>query len=81
LIMVHMEGNVWKGVIGIVVLFILSFTSQSVNAQSYVDEEIKLSKLTVSAFECSIVAPDQTESYRRILVTDWVRRQRFELAI
>jgi hypothetical protein len=76
-----MEGNVWKGVIGIVVLFILSFTSQSVNAQSYVDEEIKLSKLTVSAFECSIVAPDQTESYRRILVTDWVRRQRFELAI
>ena len=79
--MVHMEGNVWKGVIGIVVLFILSFTSQSVNAQSYVDEEIKLSKLTVSAFECSIVAPDQTESYRRILVTDWVRRQRFELAI
>ena len=71
----------WKGVIGIVVLFILSFTSQSVNAQSYVDEEIKLSKLTVSAFECSIVAPDQTESYRRILVTDWVRRQRFELAI
>jgi len=72
---------VWKGVIGIVVLFILSFTSQSVNAQSYVDEEIKLSKLTVSAFECSIVAPDQTESYRRILVTDWVRRQRFELAI
>ena len=81
MIMVHMEGNVWKGVIGIVVLFILSFTSQSVNAQSYVDEEIKLSKLTVSAFECSIVAPDQTESYRRILVTDWVRRQRFELAI
>ena len=43
---------------------VLSFTSSHVNAQSNVDEEIRLSKMTVSAFECSIVAPDQTESQR-----------------
>ena len=43
---------------------VLSFTCAHVNAQSRVDEEIRLSKLAVSAFECSIVAPDQTESQR-----------------
>jgi len=43
---------------------VLSFTSSHVNAQSNVDEEIRLSKLAVSAFECSIVAPDQAESQR-----------------
>ncbi len=42
----------------------LSLTCAHVNAQSHVDEEIGLSKLAVSAFECSIVAPDQTESQR-----------------
>jgi hypothetical protein len=43
---------------------VLSFMCAHVNAQSRVDEEIRLSKLAVSAFECSIVAPDQTESQR-----------------
>jgi hypothetical protein len=39
-------------------------------------------KLDLSDFllaEIAVVDPDG--SYRRILVTDWVRRQRFELAI
>ena len=43
---------------------VLSFTSSHVSAQSNVDEEIRLSKLAVSAFECSIVAPDQKELQR-----------------
>ena len=48
-----------------IVFFLITITSsEDVNAQSNVDEEIRLSKLTVSAFECSIVAPDQKESQR-----------------
>ena len=47
--------------VALISCLVLSFTSSHVSAQSNVDEEIRLSKLTVSAFECSIVAPDQTE--------------------
>jgi hypothetical protein len=50
--------------VALISCLLLSFTSSHVSAQSNVDEEIRLSKLTVSAFECSIVAPDQTESQR-----------------
>ena len=50
--------------VALILCLVLSLTSSHVNAQSNVDEEIRLSKLTVSAFECSIVAPDQTESQR-----------------
>jgi len=51
-------------IVALISCLVLSFTSEHANAQTYVDEEIRLSKLTVSAFECSIVAPDQTESQR-----------------
>ena len=51
-------------IVALISCLVLSFTSKDANAQAYVDEEIRLSKLTVSAFECSIVAPDQTESQR-----------------
>jgi hypothetical protein len=50
--------------VALISCLVLSFASSHVSAQSNVDEEIRLSKLTVSAFECSIVAPDQTESQR-----------------
>ncbi len=51
-------------IVALISCLVLSFTSAQVNAQSHVDEELRLSKLTVSAFECSIVAPDQNESQR-----------------
>ncbi len=48
-----------------IVFFLITFaSSEDVRAQSQVDEEIRLSQLTISAFECSIVAPDPTESQR-----------------
>ncbi len=50
--------------VALILCLVLSLTSSHVNAQSNVDEEIRLSKLAVSAFECSIVAPDQKESQR-----------------
>ncbi len=51
-------------IVAMISWLVLSFTSVHANAQPYVDEEIRLSRLTISAFECSIVAPDQTESQR-----------------
>src|SRR5208283_4509209 len=50
--------------VALISCLVLSLTSSHVSAQSNIDEDIRLSKLTVSAFECSIVAPDQTESQR-----------------
>ncbi len=50
--------------VALISCLVLSFTTSHVSAQSNVDEEIRLSKFAVSAFECSIVAPDQTESQR-----------------
>ena len=50
--------------VALISCLVLSFTRTHVSAQSNVDEEIRLSKLAISAFECSIVAPDQTESQR-----------------
>jgi hypothetical protein len=41
---------------GIVVLFILSVRSQSVTAQSNIEDVVKLSQVTISALECSLLA-------------------------
>ena len=48
----------------IVVIVICADFSEGVRAQSHVDEEIKLSQLTISAFECSVLAVDEKENKR-----------------
>jgi hypothetical protein len=52
----------------LVIFFISSFTPGTVIAQPIVQEELRLSKLTLSAFECSLLAGDTKEAHRLLEV-------------
>jgi hypothetical protein len=45
-------------------LFVSSLASKDAQAQSQIDEEVRLSQLTLSAFECSVLASDKKEAQR-----------------
>jgi len=45
-------------------VFILSLATEHVIAQPIIAEEVRLSKLTLSAFECSLLAGDNKEAQR-----------------
>jgi hypothetical protein len=61
-------GNKKTFIFTLVTFFISSFTWGKVIAQPIVQEEVRLSKLTLSAFECSLLAGDNKEAHRLLEV-------------
>lgn len=53
-----------RAIIALEILLVSGFASQGVKAQSRVEEAVRLSQLTISAFECSVLAVDQKEGKR-----------------